>query len=59
MKEKYRKPKASDTIDFTQTGSDYDLDSKKLNDHINHPAHYTQGGIKCIDAIDDVVLFRL
>lgn len=23
----------------------------KQNDPVNHPAHYTQGGIECIDAI--------
>ena len=23
----------------------------KLDDPVNHPAHYTQGGIECIDAL--------
>jgi hypothetical protein len=23
-----------------------------MNDPVNHPAHYTQGGIECIDAIE-------
>ena len=22
-----------------------------LNDNVNHPSHYTQGGIECIDAL--------
>lgn len=22
-----------------------------MNDNVNHPAHYTQGGIECIDAL--------
>lgn len=25
------------------------------NDTVNHPAHYTQGGIECIDAIEAAV----
>ena len=25
--------------------------SKKVDDAVNHPAHYTQGGIECIDAL--------
>ena len=24
----------------------------ELNDVINHPSHYTQGGIECIDAME-------
>lgn len=24
----------------------------RVNDPVNHPAHYTSGGIECIDAID-------
>lgn len=27
-----------------------------LADNINHPKHYTQGGIECIDAINDAVV---
>ena len=23
-----------------------------MNDQVNHPSHYTQGGIECIDAIE-------
>ena len=26
-----------------------------MNDNVNHPAHYTQGGIECIDAIEAAV----
>lgn len=26
-----------------------------MNDSINHPSHYTQGGIECIDAIEAAV----
>ena len=29
----------------------YDAKTVKLNDKVNHPSHYTQGGIECIDAI--------
>lgn len=27
----------------------------KMNDVVNHPAHYTSGGVECIDAIDSAV----
>lgn len=27
-----------------------------MSDNINHPAHYTQGGIECIDAIEAAVI---
>lgn len=23
-----------------------------MNDNVNHPSHYTQGGIECLDAIE-------
>lgn len=23
-----------------------------MSDHVNHPSHYNQGGIECIDAIE-------
>lgn len=26
-----------------------------MNDPVNHPSHYTQGGIECIDAIEAAV----
>lgn len=26
-----------------------------MNDNVNHPAHYTQGGIECIEAIEAAV----
>lgn len=26
-----------------------------MSDNVNHPAHYTQGGIECIDAIEAAV----
>ena len=26
-----------------------------MNDAVNHPSHYTQGSIECIDAIAEVV----
>lgn len=26
-------------------------DDSTVNDNVNHPAHYTQGGVECIDAI--------
>lgn len=28
-----------------------DNKEERMNDNVNHPAHYTQGGIECIDAI--------
>ena len=27
------------------------MENKPKNDPVNHPAHYTSGGIECIDAI--------
>jgi hypothetical protein len=27
----------------------------KMNDMVEHPAHYTSGGVECIDAIDSAV----
>ena len=30
-------------------------DNEKMSDNVNHPAHYTQGGIECIDAIEAAV----
>lgn len=27
-------------------------DGKPVHDAVNHPTHYTQGGIECIDALD-------
>lgn len=29
----------------------YGIGGQKLTDTVNHPAHYTQGGIECIEAI--------
>lgn len=29
---------------------------EKTNDKVNHPSHYTQGGIECIDAIKAAVI---
>lgn len=29
---------------------------EKTNDKVNHPSHYTQGGIECIDAIKAAVV---
>ncbi len=26
-----------------------------MSDQVNHPAHYTQGGIECIDAIESAL----
>lgn len=26
-----------------------------MNDNVNHPAHYTAGGVECIDAISAAV----
>jgi hypothetical protein len=28
--------------------------SKAVKDNVNHPSHYTQGAIECIDAIKEV-----
>ena len=30
-------------------------EERKMSDNVNHPAHYTQGGIECIDAIEAAV----
>jgi hypothetical protein len=29
--------------------------SKAVKDNVNHPSHYTQGAIECIDAIKEAV----
>lgn len=29
-----------------------DMDASPTNDAVNHPSHYTQGGIECIDALE-------
>lgn len=29
-----------------------------MNDPVNHPSHYTQGGIECIDAIEASMAFE-
>ena len=29
-----------------------------VNDPVNHPSHYTQGGIECIDAIEASMTFE-
>lgn len=36
---------------FDPTESSPDKNSPAGNDPVNHPSHYTQGGIECIDAI--------
>ena len=30
-------------------------DNEKMSDNVNHPAHYTQGDVECIDAIEAAV----
>ena len=30
-------------------------DNEKMSDNVNHPAHYTHGGVECIDAIEAAV----
>jgi hypothetical protein len=32
--------------------------STQLNDPVNHPAHYTQGGIECIEALKAALGFE-
>lgn len=32
-----------------------DKNKEQTNDPVNHPAHYTQGGVECIDAINAAV----
>lgn len=32
-------------------GNDANLDEEKTEDMVNHPSHYTSGGVECIDAI--------
>lgn len=29
------------------------MSKKEVKDHVNHPSHYTQGNIECIDAIEE------
>ena len=43
-------------IDYAEN-ADEDIILKKaeqkiMNDSVNHPSHYTQGGIECLDAIE-------
>lgn len=35
--------------------SDYDQAPAPKHDPVNHPSHYTQGGIECIDALTAMV----
>lgn len=41
-----------------RSGNDFDIDMMnsitKSIDNVNHPAHYTKGGIECIDAMISV-----
>ena len=41
-------PKEKDTVTY----SPQDIPVKAVSDNVNHPNHYTQGGIECIRAIE-------
>lgn len=39
----------------TNTTSAEDNDRAVVHDNVNHPAHYTAGGIECIDCIESMI----
>lgn len=44
-------------MDYFGSSSDHwDDDQKKVKDNVNHPSHYTQGKIECIDAIESATV---
>lgn len=47
----YRRPPTEDWELIGHRESVTDAASVATNDMVNHPSHYTQGGIECIDAI--------
>lgn len=42
-------------VECIPPASAIDKEQEKMSDNVNHPAHYTQGGIECIDAIEAAV----
>lgn len=42
-------------VECIPPASTIDKEQGKMSDNVNHPAHYTQGGIECIDAIEAAV----
>ena len=42
-------------VGWIPPASAIDKEQKKMSDNVNHPAHYTQGGVECIDAIEAAV----
>lgn len=44
-------------MDYFGSSSDHwDDAQKKVKDNVNHPSHYTQGKIECIDAIESATV---
>lgn len=44
-------------MDFIDIGVDsWGSDQQKMSDKVNHPSHYTQGKIECIDAIESATV---
>ena len=38
-------------VGWIPPASTIDKEQEKMSDNVNHPSHYTQGGIECIEAI--------
>lgn len=47
-----------DFDDSLNVNEEQSTGSTQLNDPVNHPAHYTQGGIECIEALKAALGFE-
>jgi len=44
-------------LDYFGSGfDDRDVHQKEVKDNVNHPTHYTQGKVECIDAIESATV---
>lgn len=48
----------TDYDDLSNVSTGQSTGSTQLNDPVNHPAHYTQGGIECIEALKAALGFE-
>ena len=48
----------TDCDDLSSGNTERFIGLTPLNDPVNHPAHYTQGGIECIDALKAALGFE-
>jgi hypothetical protein len=44
--------------DRLSRGSHSEQEVEKLDDKVNHPSHYTQGKVECIDAIEAATVHK-